>query len=71
MKISVKVKSGNREEKVENLGGNNFLISVRQRPEKGLANKAVIKLIAKYFKLAPTTVKIVSGHSSKQKIIEI
>lgn len=71
MKILVKVKSGAREEKVENLGGNNFLVSVRQRPEKGLANKAVIKLIAKYFKLAPTTVKIISGHSSKQKIIKI
>ncbi len=71
MKISVKVKTGAREEKIENLGENNFFVSVRQRPEKGLANKSVIKVVAKYFKLTPTMIKIVSGHSSKQKIIEI
>ncbi len=71
MRISVKVKSGAREEKIENLGGNHFFVSVRERPEKGMANKSVIRLVADHFRIAPTTIKIVSGFSSKKKIIEI
>lgn len=48
-----------------------FLVWVKEPAEKGKANKAVIKALAKYFGVAQSEVKIVSGFSSKQKILEI
>ena len=40
-------------------------------PEKGKANQEVIKLLAKYFQVAKSKVKIISGKTAKIKLIEI
>lgn len=71
MKISVKAKPGSREEKVEKIDENNFVVSVREPPEKGKANEAIRNALAVYFKTASARVKIISGYSSRNKIIEI
>ncbi len=71
MKINVKAKPSAREEKVEKIDDNNFVVSVTEPPEKGKANDAIRNALAVYFKIGSSRVKIVSGYSSRNKIIEI
>jgi len=71
MKIFVKVKTGAKEEKIEKTDESNYLVSVKERPKKGLANKAVVRILSRYFKVPQKSVVIVSGFSSRQKLIKI
>jgi hypothetical protein len=71
MKIFVKVKPGAKEERVEKIDDINFKVQVTQPPEKGKANLAVIKALAEYFNLNRSSIQIVSGSTSKLKVIEI
>lgn len=71
MKIFVKVKLKAKEEKVEKINDNHFVIKVKEPAEKGKANQAVIKIIAKYFKVSSSQVVMLSGLKSKNKILEI
>jgi len=71
MKISIKVKTKAKEEKVRQLGKNNFAVFVKALPIEGKANEAVIRLLAKYFKVPKSSIEIISGHKSKNKIVEI
>jgi hypothetical protein len=71
MRITVKAKPNAREEKVEKIDENNFVVSVKERPEKGKANEAIRNALAVYFKVASSRVKIVSGYSSRNKIVEV
>lgn len=71
MKIFVTVKLRAKEKKIEKIDNNHFLVFIKELPIKGRANNAVIKLIARYFKVPIAQVKIASGTKSKQKIIKI
>jgi len=71
MKINVKAKPNAREEKVEKIDENNFIVSVKELPEKGKANNAIRNALAVYFKTASSRVKIVAGFSSRNKVVEI
>jgi len=48
-----------------------LVVRVNVVPEKGKANEAVIKLLAKHFKVAKSKVKIVRGLTSRNKVVEI
>jgi len=71
MKIFVKVKPKAKEEKVEKIDDINFKVFVKQLPEKGRANRAVIKALANYFNISQSNIQIISGSNSRLKIIEI
>ena len=71
MRITVKAKPSAREEKVEKTGENTYTVSVKEPPVKGKANEAIKNALAVYFKTGSVSVKIVSGYSSRNKIIEI
>ncbi len=71
MKINVKAKPSSREEKVEKIDENNFVVSVKEPPIKGKANDAIRNALAVYFKTSSARVKIISGYSSRNKIVEI
>lgn len=71
MKIFVKVKSATKAVKIEKVGENQFHISVKKPAHEGRANKAVLEVIAEYFGVPKSQVKIISGLTSKQKCIEI
>ena len=71
MKISVKVKTGAKVGKVEEIENNCFLVFVKARPEKGKANLAVERAVAARFGIPPSLVKVSSGSTSKNKILEI
>ena len=71
MKIFVKAKPTAKENKVEKIDDFHFTVSVTEIPRQGKANQAIIKILADYFKVSSQSVKIVSGYTSRQKIIEI
>ena len=78
MKIFVKARPGAKQERItENTelfgkkSERHFVVAVRERAIEGAANRAIEKRIAEHFKVAPSCVSIVSGHTSRDKILEI
>ena len=71
MKITVKIKPNSKKEEIRKIDDKNFIVAVKEAPVDGKANRALVKTLAKYFKVSSLAVRIASGHSSKQKIIEI
>ena len=70
MKIQVKVKPNSRTEEV-NREGDSYIVRVKEPPREGKANLAVVKLLAKHFSVPKSHVRIVSGLTSRAKVIEI
>ncbi len=71
MKIIVQAKPNAREEKVEKINETYFVVSVKELPVQGRANRAIAKALAEYFRVSPSHVSLVSGFTSKTKIFEI
>ena len=46
-------------------------VHVRALPVGGKANKAMIKVLAEYFKTKKNDVRIISGEKSREKVVEI
>ena len=70
MKIQVNVKPGRKFDKVEIEEGVYF-VSLKERAEKGKANKSLIKVLAKHFNVPASNIKILHGLLSHRKIVEI
>lgn len=71
MKISAKIISGAKENKLREISQNSYTIKVNQIAQDGKANEAVIELVADYFKVKKRDVKIISGEKARNKVIEI
>lgn len=79
MKIFVKAKTGQKEDKVvppplkliQDEEEERYTVSVKERPVEGRANEAITKLLAEHFKVSRSSVRLVSGATSKQKVFEI
>ena len=71
MKIFIKVKTRKREEKVEKVDRDHFVVWVKEQPVKDRANREVVRLLADYFELPKSRVEIVSGLASCNKIVKI
>ena len=65
--IKVKVKPSSGKQSIEKKEGF-YVINVKSKPENNKANIEVIKLLERYFK---KPVKIKSGLTSRNKVIEI
>lgn len=72
MKISIHLKpnSRHREEVVANDDGS-LTVYTKAPAIEGRANLAAVKLLAKYFSVAPSKVKLVRGAASKYKVFEV
>ncbi|MDD2889670.1 MAG: DUF167 domain-containing protein [bacterium] len=70
MKISVTVKLKSKQEKVEKVD-TGYLVYVKVPPIENKANEAIIKLLAEHFNVSKSQVIILTGLTSKHKIIEI
>ena len=76
MKISLKVIPGARQNEVvqyllDLFGVRVLKIKVNQPPENGRANMAVVKCLANYFRVKKSSIKIILGLTSTNKIVEI
>ena len=68
MKIKVKIHDGSSQEKIEKISNDLYEVWIRKKPVEGKANAEMIKVLKKYFN---KEVKIVSGLTSREKIVEI
>jgi uncharacterized protein len=51
--------------------GNSWKIRVAAPPEAGAANDAVLALLAAALGIRPRDIRLVSGHASRDKIVEL
>ena len=51
--------------------GNKILVGLTSKPEKGEANRELVRKLAKHFKVSTAQIRIISGLKSKRKIVEI
>ncbi len=69
--ISIKVTPHAKQNKIILLDDGSYKIFVTAAPENGKANKAAAKILADYFKIAPTKIEIISGLTSRKKLFRI
>ena len=70
MRIQVKVKPNSTTEELSR-EGDSFMVKVKEPPQEGKANQAVIKLLAHHFGVPQSQIKILSGFRSRNKVIEV
>ena len=72
MRIPVKVKPRSKTEGVtKEMDGDVYVVRVKEPPIEGRANRAVVKLLAKHLGVPESRLSIVSGLTSKNKVIEV
>ena len=71
MRLRVRVKPGAHAERVSREPDGSLLVSVRARAQEGKANEAVVKAVAKALRVPKSSVRIVSGLSSRTKTLEV
>ncbi len=71
MYIKVKVKPSSKKEFIEKISIDTFSICVKEPAERNLANKKIISIIASEFRIPSGKVRIINGHHSKSKILNV
>jgi uncharacterized protein (TIGR00251 family) len=51
--------------------GNQIAISLNSPPERGMANRELVKKLAGHFGVAEDRIRIISGLASRKKLIEL
>jgi hypothetical protein len=69
--IKVKVIADANKNEVRPHGEDSFEVSVRSAPERGEANAQLSVLLGRHMGISPAKLRIVKGHRSKSKILEI
>ncbi len=70
-RIWVTVKPRAKKEEVRKTDDGEYIASVHAPPQGGKANEALIELLANYFSVPKTSVKIIRGQTGRRKLIEI
>lgn len=52
-------------------GETHFVVAVKEPPVQGRANAAIVRALAEHFDVALSRVRIISGYTARQKVIEI
>ncbi len=71
MKLYIDIKPFAKQENVERIDENHFRVAVKAVPHDGKANLALLEILARYLKVPKSSLTIVSGHTSRHKILEL
>ena len=71
MLIKVKVFPNSKEEEIIKKSEDSFEVKVKEKPVKGLANRAVINVLSLYFKVPVSRIRLVKGFRERNKIFMI
>lgn len=71
MRITVRAKPGAKVERVEDVGPQECIVTVREPPREGRANTAIARALAEHFGIPQSHVRLVSGFASRQKVFDI
>ncbi|MBI3956624.1 MAG: DUF167 domain-containing protein [Candidatus Kerfeldbacteria bacterium] len=69
--LSILVKPRSKKPSVTEQPGRRLIVTVHEAPTDGKANDAVVKAIAKHFDIPPSSVCIVRGFKSRDKVIRV
>ena len=69
--VKVKIVPGSSKNKIIGAYNNALKISIAAPPVEGKANKKCITYLAKFFDVAKSKIEIISGQTSKNKLIKI
>ena len=53
------------------VSGNEIVISIKSKPERGRANRELVEKLAAHFGVSENRIRIVSGLTSRKKIVEV
>ncbi len=71
MKINVAVKPNSKIESVEKIDDLNYILKFNVLPVDNAANKKVVEMLSDYFKKPKTSIQIIKGLKSKNKVVEL
>lgn len=71
IKLPIKVVPASSRDGVTGWLGDALKVRVRAPAERGKANLAVEKIVAEAIGVAPESVRVVKGHTSPRKVLEI
>ncbi len=71
MYVKVKTTPGTKKESFVKESETVFKISVKEPAKRNLANKRIIELVAKHFKVLEGKVRIISGHHHPSKLLYV
>ena len=69
-RLAVRVTAGTKVEAVEIAEGR-LLVKVRAKPENGMANAAVLALLARALGVAPSRLELLRGATSREKLVRV
>jgi uncharacterized protein YggU (UPF0235/DUF167 family) len=70
-RLSLRVLPGGRRDAVVGRYGDGWKVRVAAAPERGAANRALVRLLADALSLPERSVVVVSGHAARDKIVEL
>jgi len=71
MFIRVKVFPGSKKEEIIESSESSLEIKIREKPERGEANKRLILVLASHFKVPKSKIRLIKGFKQRAKIFEI
>lgn len=71
MYIHLRVFPESKRARIEKRGKDSFLVCVREKAERNMANKSALSAMAAHLKLPLRKIRIVSGHRQPSKIISV
>jgi len=71
MLIKVKIFPNSKREEIIKKSEDSFEVKVKEKPERGKANREVIRVLSCYFKIPESKIKLIKGFKKRNKIFEI
>jgi uncharacterized protein (TIGR00251 family) len=70
-RLRLRVVPGGRRDAIVGRYGEGWKVRVSAPPERGAANRALVRLLAHTLSLPERSVAVVSGHAARDKIVEL
>ncbi len=71
MIINIVVTPDSKKNTITKIDENKYEVTLKAKPENNQANKLLIEALAEYFELPSSSFKILTGHHTRNKRIEI
>jgi len=69
--IKVKVKTKQKNESTIQTSDNTFDISLKEKPERGVANKRILEIVNEHYEFPDGGVTIINGQQSSIKLLRV
>ncbi len=71
MRVFVHARPRAKRARIEVMDESHLKIEVKEAPVEDRANQAIIRALARHYRVAPAEIRLLSGRSSRQKVFEV